>query len=385
MPVFPKGPFVVGAGISAHQTEGGNTFSDWWRFEQTVLRKRGDDVSGDAVDHWHQYADDIGLLSDAGLNAFRCSLEWAKIEPKEGFYDQNAIEHYRHVLRRLRQRRVFACLTLWHFTLPTWAADHGGMEHPEVRRAFVRFAKRMCREFEGEVDLWLTMNEPMVYAMKGYRWGEWPPGIRSFTRTWRVIILLAFLHRRVYRVFKECTHVPVGLAKSFISFHVGRRHALHDRIIAWWKNVVWNDAFFWLTIGSNDAIGVNYYIGETVGSGGRKQPTDDMGWAIWPEGFRLALLRATKHGLPIYITENGIATEDDGRRIVYIRKHLAALKDVKERADIRGYFYWSLLDNFEWDKGFEKRFGLIAVDRSTMQRIPKPSLAALGRMAKTMR
>jgi beta-glucosidase len=381
---YPHTPhaFLWGASVSAHQTEGWNKTSDWWEFEQRVLKRKGGDTSGTAVDHWNRYREDIDLLAKAGLNAFRFSIEWAKVEPKEGRVDEHAIKHYEDVLTHLKKRNIAPCVTLWHFSLPKWAADKGGMFNHDVRRRFYDYVHLCSKRFEHDVDIWTTINEPMVYFMEGYRWGTWPPGIRSRFKVFRLFFILRSVHRHCYRLLKRNGAKMVGIAKSVIVFRCGKKANVHHRIQRAIKNYTWNRSFFGFAKRFHDYIGINFYIVETVGPKDGNYEKDDMGWEIRPHGLETALRETEKFGKPIYVLENGIATGDDKKRIAYITSRIDDLKHMKKAGiDVRGYFHWSLLDNFEWAHGFSKRFGLIAVDGKTMMRTPKPSLEAYGRMA----
>lgn len=376
-------PFLLGAGVSAHQTEGGNIMSDWWEFEEGSLVPKGSDASGPAVDHWHRYKEDIDILAEAHLNAFRFSVEWAKIEPVRGRYDQEALQHYRDVLQYCKKKGITTCLTLWHFSLPLWAAKEGGWLSRDVQQHFLHFVETCRDEFQDLVDIWITENEPLVHVYDGYRKAKWPPLRRSRIAMMRALLALAHVHRESYAILHRGKSVrEVGVAMSYIHFHTNRRMPWNIRIYAAFRSYLWNHLFFMLTRGTHDMIGVNYYITDRSGSPKpTKTKTDDMGWESHPEGLAHAIRDMSRYGVPIIVTENGIATTDDTLRIDYIREHFDATKRVKDEGiPVNGYFYWSLLDNFEWDKGFSKQFGLIAVDRESMERSPKPSLVALSAM-----
>lgn len=371
--------FLWGAAISAYQTEGANRNSDWWLFE---IKHNLPDHSGRAVDHWHRYREDIDLLAGAELNAFRCSVEWARIEPSEGTYDEEVLRHYDEVLAYARYRGIRVCLTLWHFSLPLWAAKKGGMLNPAIRKRFEVFADLCGRRYRNRVTIWITMNEPMVYLMEGYRWGTWPPGMRSRVQAIHVFFALRDLHRRAYRSLRRAGIRAIGIAKSAIIFQPTKRASGIQHLRAKIKNFIWNHAFFFRQEQFHDIIGINYYITDYLGPNPPKGARDDMGWISNPKGLQMALREYEKYKKPLYVTENGIATDDDHQRVQYIQDHLTALHNAqKQGSDVRGYFYWSLLDNFEWAHGFSKRFGLIAVDRKTMERKPKPSLRAFGDIA----
>ncbi len=378
-----KTTFLWGAAISAHQTEGRNRKSDWYDFERSVLAQKGLDVSGTGVDHWNRYEEDIALLKKAGLNAFRFSIEWAKIEPTEGSYNEIAIRHYTHVLEELKRQGITPCVTLWHFTLPAWAAKKGGMLNADVRNRFLAYVHTCIGHYANLADMWITMNEPMVYMMEGYRWGNWPPQIRSRRKATRVIRTLRKLHAQAYKVLKKGGAKHVGIAKHIIIFQPTKSASMFHRIQARMKHRVWNRSFFSRNAAFHDFIGINYYMTAEIGPKPTKGEKDDMEWPSNPQGLADALREVSRYKKPIYVTENGIATADDKRRVAYIQSHVdALLKEAKQGIDVRGYFYWSLLDNFEWAESYTKQFGLIAVNRSTMERLPKPSLKAYGALVK---
>jgi len=382
----PQQPFFWGAAISAHQTEGKNTASDWWAFERDTIAHQGIEESGDAVDHWNRFREDIDLLANAGLNAFRFSIEWAKVEPEEGRIDENALKHYDNVIAHARSRGLHICLTLWHFTLPQWAAAKGGILSRDVRRRFTAYAECCARRYVGAVDLWQTMNEPIVYIKEGYRTGRWPPGIRSPWTALRAFLALRSMHRETYNALKRCGAVRVGIAKSVIA-HLTAGGALIRAMFGFrqaFKNFIWNASFFVGEWTRHDFVGINYYITDTLGAPKDERPHDDMGWRSQPEGLSYAIAWAAQAGKPVYVTENGIATNDDRMRVAYLHDHLAVI-DRARRSGVRieGYFYWSLLDNFEWDQGFSKHFGFIAVDPTSYERTPKSSFRCFGEHART--
>ena len=379
-------PFLWGIALSAHQAEGENRESDWWQFEHQVLAQRGIRPSLRAADHWHRYADDINAVADAGLNAFRCSIEWAKIEPREGEIDEEALAHYEQVFAYAVSRRLSLCITLWHFSLPQWAAELGGMRCARVRARYLAYVRICAERFDAFADLWQTMNEPLVYAMEGYRWGHWPPNISSRLAMFRVALTLRSLHRSAYTVLRRVSKKPIGIAKSMIAYLPTPHASLFVRALQGIRSFFWNRSFFLGHLRWHDFIGINYYITSFAGTKRGIPPAeqDDMGWECRPEGLVSCIASSARMRKPIYITENGIATEDDGQRIRYLDAHIASIRTCMERRlPIFGYFYWSLIDNYEWDKGFTKRFGLLAFHPETYERIPKPSLAHYGHLVQS--
>lgn len=379
-------PFLWGAAISAHQTEGENRQSDWWRFEHDVLARRGIRPSLRATDHWHRYPDDIDALAEAGLNAFRCSIEWAKIEPEEGKMNEEALAHYERVFAYATERHIRLCVTLWHFSLPQWAADLGGMRSARVRARYLAYARLCAKRFDRFVDLWQTMNEPLVYGMEGYRWGHWPPNTSSRFAMLRLIPTLRRLHRSAYAAIRSVSKKPIGMAQSMIAYLSDPHAPILTRGLQGIRNFFWNRLFFAGNLRWHDFIGINYYITSIAGPAHDRAQAerDDMGWECRPEGLAYCITSAARMGKPIYITENGVATEDDAQRIRYLDAHISVIKQcVRDRLPIFGYFHWSLIDNYEWDKGFTKQFGLLACHPVTYKRIPKPSLAYYGQLIRS--
>lgn len=384
---FPQG-FLWGSATSSHQVEGGNTNNDWWRFEQQG-RVKGREVSGDAVDSYHRYEEDLDLAAGMNHTVHRLSLEWSRIEPSEGVFDQAEIAHYAEVLRAARARGMKTFVTLNHFTVPLWFDDRGNWPRMDSPKLFERFTRAVAEPLAPYVDAWMTINEPMHYVNFGFFSGRWPPARRHYVPARRAGLHLARAHRLSYRALKAVApDTPVGVAvnaihiKSCIPSGLDRWGWFYDWLMNWW--------FLDKTRRDLDFIGTQYYMALSVPQLVRNDfgcehegPHTDMGWRICPDGFRAQVTATWKrYGLPIYITENGIADASDELRPTYIRDHLAALHDaiVQDGADVRGYFYWSLLDNFEWADGWYPKFGLIAVDRTTMQRLPRPSAAYYARI-----
>jgi beta-glucosidase len=387
---FPVG-FLWGAATSAHQVEGNNTKNDWYVWEKAPGHILDGSVSGEACDHYRRYEEDFDLAAALGNNAHRLSLEWSRIEPERGTWDYDQVLHYRRVLESLRRRGMKVMLTVWHFTLPQWFAARGGWEATTAVHDFTRFAEFCARELGDLVDFWNTMNEPMVFLAQAYTAGVFPPGKRSPLAAIHVFGKLTIAHKRAYeaihRVAKEkgLTAV-VGIAANIITFEPFGKQSPFDAMFVWFADWVFNHRFFLSTKGTHDFIGLNYYFHYRV----KVRPTkisqffyevhaenreqSDLGWEINIMGIYEALVAMSRYKLPIIITEHGVANADDGKRPRII---VAALKEVyhaiRAGIDVRGYFHWSLLDNFEWEKGFTGRFGLYAVDYATQRRVPRRS------------
>ncbi|MBU0625471.1 glycoside hydrolase family 1 protein [Patescibacteria group bacterium] len=386
---FPDG-FLWGTATSAHQVEGGNTNNDWYRWEQQgrVLDKQ---ISGDACDHYCRYEQDFDLAAELGNNAHRLSLEWSRIEPQPGEFDLDQVLHYRRVLEALKKRGLKTMVTLWHFTLPLWVADRGGWSSRQTAQYFVRYTEFVARELGDLVDIWITINEPMIYLTQTYGTGAWPPGQKNIWRFLLAFKQLARAHKNAYQQLHsildtKTNRIQVGIAKNVVTYEPYRRYSEIDSLFIRLMDRLFNHQFFKWTKRHHDFIGINYYFHYRI----KYRPTkaaqfffevhtenrevSDLGWEIYPPGIFDALLDFTRYGLPIYITENGLASADDGKRPRFLVSMVKEIYHaIKAGADVRGYFHWSLLDNFEWEKGFGGRFGLIAVDFQTQQRTPRRS------------
>jgi len=388
--LFPEG-FLWGASMSSHQSEGGNTGNDWYDWEKVPGHILDGTVSGLADDHYRRYEQDFDLTVSLHQNAHRLSIEWARIEPQEGRLDFNEVMHYRQVLQALRSRGLKTMVTVWHFTLPKWFATKGGWEAPDAVRLFSRYAELLARELGDLADFWITINEPTVYLGQAYQIGVWPPGQRNAWKMLGVYRTLTRAHRAAYRVLHRTLDgrhgtALVGIAQNVITFEPYRKESLTDSLFVWFADRLFNRQFYIWTGGCHDFIGINYYFHYRV----KYLPTkvsqffyevhtenrsvSDLGWEINPQGIFEAIMGMNRYKKPIYITEHGVANGDDSKRPRLI---VAALLEVyhaiRAGADVRGYFHWSLLDNFEWEKGFAGRFGLVAVDYLTQKRTPRRS------------
>lgn len=401
MTQFPK-DFFWGAATSAYQVEGNNKNADWWEWEKRV----GAEESGLACRNYELYAQDFDLAKMLNHNAHRLSLEWSRIEPEEGKFSAEAIEHYKNVILSLRQRNIEPIVTLHHFTNPIWFADLGGWLNKNVDKYFLRFAQKTVEALSDNVRFWVTINEPMVYVYHSYILGIWPPQERSYSKAKRVENNLAVTHVNAYRLIheiyrkKNLTSVYVSIAKNMQAF-VPCSPTLKNRLSAYLRNKWFNFGFIEKIVRHKtlDFIGVNYYSRQLVDVekwGFRHLFLDvckknhlplaknSMGWDIYPQGLYDLLLGLKKYNLPVFILENGICTEDDNLRWDYIHEHLSSLSNAMEQGvKVLGYIYWSLVDNFEWDKGFGPRFGLIEVDYNTYKRNVRESARKFAQVCKT--
>lgn len=380
--VLPAG-FLWGAATAAHQVEGGNTNNDWWAWERapgSPCRER----SGDACDHYHRYPADLDLLAEVGLRAYRFSLEWSRIEPREGEFSTPALDHYRRVCAACRERALEPIVTLHHFASPRWLAARGGWTVAETADRFARFCERAIAHLGDLVGRVCTVNEPNIVAAYGYRDGTFPPGARDAALYRRAVDVLGVAHRHAVAVVRgRAPGVPVGLTLAMQEYRAvdggeTRCETLRDEM---------EDRWFAAT-GGDDFLGLQAYTRVHVGPEGERPPPSgtrvtQMGWEFRPEALGACLRRAAvMTDLPILVTENGIATADDRERIEYLAGSLAGLGAcVADGIAVEGYLHWSLLDNFEWTYGYAPTFGLVAVDRRTQARIPKPSARWLGAVA----
>jgi beta-glucosidase len=375
---LPEG-FLLGAASSSHQVEGHNTNNDWWHEEQKGRLPK----SGVATDHWNKYDEDFALAKQIGLNAMRISLEWSRIEPQAGHFDTEAIAHYKKVLLSLKQQGLTRMVTLHHFTLPLWIYQKGGFGNSEIVPAFRRYARFVAEQLGDEIDLWNTINEPEVYTYMSSLRGMWPPFSKSPLRAYSVFSNLAEAHNQAYRAIKlERPNAQIGIAKNNVYNEAFQPNSWLDQTAVSLNNWFGNHWFLNKIRDNMDFIGLNYYFYHSLHFNwkGIKQrntdgPKSDMGWRTFPEGlYHLLMDLSEKYRKPIYITENGIANARDDMRQDFIRQHLYwTNKAIENKADVRGYFYWSLTDTYEWQDGFDPKFGLIEIDFANQKRTVRRS------------
>jgi len=409
---FPDG-FLFGCATAAHQVEGGNV-NDWSRWEERPGRIKDGSSARVAVDHLSRWRSDLEELAARGQNAHRFSVEWSRVEPREGVFDRSALAHYAEVVRTCRELGMEPLVTLHHFTFPLWLADQGGASAPSAPLRFARFAAACAEAFGAGVRWWVTINEPVVLATVGYLRGEWPPGDTSLLRTFAALRGLARMHAAGALALRSVAATHRREALVSVAHHVrGLRPADPasplDRLVAAGPDYMFNR--WWLRAcrsgrlgppiglgervpglaGSLDWVGLNYYCddvlhfdptrpGELFARQSPKPgfPLSTFGWAIDPEGLRdaLHLVGRESGGLPVMVTENGVADVADELRPGYIVGHLAAVhRAMRDGVDVRGYMHWTAWDNFEWAEGYGQRFGLYAVEPGTLRRCPKPSAA----------
>jgi beta-glucosidase len=390
--MFPDG-FYFGASTSSHQVEG-KCRNDWTVWEKQnakrlavesvkyknlpswdVIEKQALDpdnyISGVAVDHYNRYPEDIDIAKKIGINAYRFSIEWSRIEPQKGVWDSTELDHYKKMIGLLRKRSIEPFVTIWHWTLPLWLSENGGLMHPDFPELFARYAVKLAQEFSGNVKFFILINEPEIYSLNSYLRGIWPPQKKSIIKYLRVINTLIKSHKLAFKEIKKI--IPgsmIGTACNMSYFETGNGPV--NRFIAYASELLWNRYFIDRVTSFVDFIGVNYYFHNRINYGFNKNRNikmSDMGWELYPEGILPLLSKLKKYKLPVYITENGLADSADNNRAWFIEITLrSVLKSIIQGVDVRGYFHWSLLDNFEWDKGFWPRFGLISVDRKNLSR-----------------
>ncbi len=408
---FPSS-FLFGTATAGYQVEGGSLNTDFWQWEHQPGRIAADERSGPACDWWHgqRWRDDFDRAAADGHTALRMSVEWSRIEPEPGRWDEDALDHYRQMVVGLRQRGLTPLVTLHHFVNPLWTVSDGRhiWEDGSGTEAFARYARKVVEALGSHVDLWATINEPNVYYYNGWMAGAFPPGDRpSIGRAMQVARNLLLAHAAAYQAIHDVQpHALVGLPIHFRPTLPAHPGFLLDEWVARTQfelfSSLFNDAIstgrmrrpFGTSLavpearGTLDYFGLNYYTTDLVRFdptslaelfGRRSFPSgaevDDAGWyASYPPGMFSALTWARKQHLPIYITENGIGDAEDRMRPRYLIEHLRQIwRGVNFNWDVRGYFHWSLVDNFEWERGWTHRFGLYALDRVSQIRTPRRS------------
>lgn len=427
---FPKG-FFIGAATAAHQVEGNNVSSDYWAQEH-MPHSSFAEPSGDACDHYNRYEEDIRLMAQAGLNAYRFSIEWARIEPEEGKFDQNEVEHYRRVIACCKANGIEPIVTLHHFSSPVWLIRKGGWEAETVVSDFARYADFIIGELGSEIHYVCTINEAnmgiqVMAVAKQYmkqmmadaakqKAGQADSSVQvgiNLEKMMQNRQLLAGENEAVFGtptpqvfvsgrtpegdllVMKAHQAAKKAIKARFPEMQVGLTLSLHDlQPLPGGEEAArkeWDEELLHYLpyIGDDDFLGCQSYTRTRFDETGslpapEGAETTQMGYEYYPEAIGNVVRKvAALFPGDLIVTENGVATADDTRRVEYIRRALADIQScVDDGIPVKGYCYWSLMDNFEWQKGFAMQFGLIAVDRTTQKRTPKESLAFLGTYAK---
>lgn len=391
---FPT-DFLWGSATAAHQVEGANTNSDWWAFE-LAEGTPAKEPSGDAIDHYTRFDSDFSLLAELGQNAHRFSLEWSRIEPTKGQFSVAGLDHYKRVLESLHSHGLTPFTTLQHFSLPQWFAQEGGWLSPDALGVFGRYVEHVA-DVLGDLMTYVgTVNEPSISSSSSYLAGTHPPGKKDIALAQRVNSTLADAHRTAVTAVRAGRGAPiVGVCLAVPYIEPLRPRDDADRETAAKLKAFLIDTHLDSLREADDPgdfVGVQYYARDradaTSPTMAAAPPADaevsDLGWEVFPSGLGHVLREVAEVGLPVIVTENGIATRDDDQRVRYLASHLRELaRTIDGGVDVRGYFHWSAFDNYEWGS-FEPQFGLIGVDRANdMRRVIRPSAVHYGEVART--
>lgn len=391
---FPA-EFRWGVAAAAHQVEGDNSNSDWWDWEHRGKHIQDGHKSGKACNWWANAEADFDRAGKMGLNALRLSIEWSRVEPRMGEFDDSALERYGEMLAGLRARSIEPMVTLHHFTNPRWLSERGGWENQETVRMFARFVRRVVEVLKVDCDLWCTINEPTVYGYLGYVKGSFPPGKADIRAALRVVRNCLRGHAAAYREIHQVQpHARVGFAHSLRIFDPANPRSPLDRLLARMVDRAYNRSIlvpvttgFWaLPLGFGPArqlrrtldwVGLNYSTRDLVTFDVSSRHTGyartlhaddaellDEGYGeLYPHGIFRCIRRLAQLGLPIYVTENGIPDDDDDQRPRYLLTHLHEIwRAIQFCYPVMGYYHRTLVDSFEWSRGWTMRFGLLALN-----------------------
>jgi beta-glucosidase len=404
---FPIG-FLWGTATAAHQVEGQNTNNNWSAWEAQPGRILNGDKSGLACDWWGgRWKEDMDRAAETGQNAHRMSVEWSRIQPAPDRWDENALDHYREMLRGMRDRKITVMVTLHHFTDPLWLVEMGGWENAQTPALFAAFVRKTVEALKDYTNLWCTINEPNVYAYSGYLGTAFPPGKNDLKTAFNVMRNMVLGHAQAYKVIHSIQpEARVGIASHYRRFDPARpwfpldalsanlqakafNHSFCDALTSGKLNFAFYNASIPEAQKTQDFIGLNYYTTDEV-SFDLSSPGTLFGKNAFPKNAELsingflantplgmfkALNWARSYGLPVLVTENGVEDNDDRLRPDYLVQHLHQIwRGVNFSWPIKGYFHWSLIDNFEWERGWSQRFGLWGLDTNTQARIRRPSV-----------
>ncbi len=404
---FPRG-FLWGSATAAHQVEGNNTNNTWWAWEQEAGHILNGDKSGLACDWWGgRWREDFDRAAETGQNAHRFSIEWSRIQPTPDRWDESALEHYREMARGLIERNMTPIATLHHFSDPLWLAEMGSWENDAVVKYFETFVRKTVEALKEYITMWVTINEPNIFAALAYQQGQFPPGKKDFSAAKTVIANLLRAHAVAYHAIHQIQpQARVGIAPQYLSIHPKTSWSPLDRWVAGIMANVMNEAIprtlrtGLLTLPGTrlnlpetkntlDFIGIQYYTREYISFDLRKagdlfihrsyradaEKSDNNWLANEPEGMYEALQWARQFNVPIIITENGVNDRDDHLRPRYLVQHLHQVwRAANQSIPVKGYFHWSLVDNFEWERGWTQRFGLWELDVETQARRKRSSV-----------
>jgi len=415
--VFPQN-FLWGAATSGHQVEGNNRDSDWWKWESEGKVK---EPSGKACNHYNLFKEDFKLAKQLNHNAHRFSIEWSRIEPRQGSFNKEAIDHYREVINNLKGLSIEPIVTINHFTLPYWFLERGGWLQEESEIFFAAFVEKLVRNLGQNVKYWITLNEPCVYINASYIEGTWPPGHQSLNESRQIFVKLLKAHALSYNVIhgiykNEGWDSPkVSIAKNIRPFSPYRKGLTLDLLPVKLRHYYYNELFIvsllkgrciapgfpktYLPVKKSlDFLGLNYYtrafvrylsispskiFGSEYGRDDHESKRNYLNWEIYPEGLYKVLIECSTYRLPILITENGICTDDDNERKDFIKEHIKNIaRAIEKKVEVLGYLYWSLMDNFEWAEGYNPRFGLVGIDYTTQERSIRPSAEMYAKIIK---
>lgn len=410
---FPKN-FFWGASSSAHQVEGGNhnQWSVWelehakvlaetakyqakylpkWNEVKAEAESPENYISGKAADHYNRYQEDFALLKKMNMNAWRFSIEWSRIEPEEGAWNAEAIEHYRVYLQRLKAMGIEPFVTLWHWTMPVWFVEKGGFGKKANVKYFERYAEKILEELGKDFRYLITLNEIESYIGEGFFEAKWPPESKSIWGAYRTLMNLLTAHKRVYRL----AHATGRKYKVSVAKNTAYQYAGDDAWISKLTAAVvkWASDYFILNRIKKqlDFLGVNYYFSNRY-YGYRQHNANellsDVGWDMQPANIEAVLKDLyDRYNLPLIVTENGLADRDDEYRQWWLSQTLMALhRTLQSGVKLEGYLHWSLTDNFEWSSGFWPRFGLVKIDyQHNRKRILRPSGQWFGSVIKKLR
>jgi len=409
---FPEN-FQWCVSTSSHQIEGNNIDSDWWEYEHRPGTIKNNDKSNDGGDHWNRLEQDTQLLVDLGIKSYRFSLEWAKIEPREGEWNQAALDHYKQEILLLKKNKIQPFITLHHFSLPLWLANKGGWSSPSAPASFQKYVTKVYESLgDLGVEYWVTFNEPTWNLISGYVTGEFPPGKKDLKLLEAPLREVALAHGLAYKTLHELAGdrpIQVGLVQN-LNVLVPLRSwnpldhyakSILDKIYNWSILQTIKDGHFKVSFPTAfssdipmpqlkdtlDFLGINYYNRQFIKflftppfiaslAVAPEENISEMGWEIYPKGIYTVVKQARKlfPQTPVFITESGIADKSDSKRSDFIKEHLFHIHQLlTEGIPVLGYCYWTLVDNFEWAHGFEPKFGLYELDLKTLKRIPRPS------------
>jgi len=412
--------FHWGVANSAFQVEGFPEKSDWQDWTHTPDKIKDKSTADKASEFWNRYEEDIQLAANLGVNSFRLSIAWDRVEKVQGHFDDSAISKYKKIILALRKKSIEPFVTLHHFVNPHWLAKDGGLLSPIFVESFKNYSQKIVQELSAapyNVRYFFTFNEPMVLINAGFLEGIWPPGLKDPNAALAAALNLSKAHIVTYRNIKadpNLKHLQIGIAKHWRVFEgKGLLGAPLAALSDWFfnhqilKSLTTSQIYFWMPGAKSvkedlrsevsvnqtlDFLGINYYgrifsefqwkapfVKISEGPG----PKSDLGWEIYSKGLSLSLKASSRYGVPIFVSENGVADHKDTLRSQFLKDHITELKNSKASGiDVRGYFHWSLTDNFEWAEGLESRFGLVEIDYEKQKRIPRPSYYEYQRLIK---